>query len=288
MVERGRGLVQTAGCLNCHGAGKLENRFAAPALAKLSKFSSGCLAERPSGASVPDFGFDEKARAALTAFLQGKQRSEHSALEFAARQTELLQCNACHGKIELVPPLEILGGKLKPEWASQFLAGHPHKVRADIHPTGGDWVLARMPSFRARARWLAEGMAAQHGYGPRAPAEPPVDMAAAAIGHKLVGKENGLSCISCHAVNGLPALEVFESEGPNLGLTGDRLLQPYFFRWMRNPLAVDPQSKMPAFFSEDGQSALTEYYGGDAEKQIHALYEYMRLGEKMEKPGGAP
>ena len=78
---------------------------------------------------------------------------------------------------------------------------------------------------------------------------------------------------------------MFESEGTNLGLVGDRLLKPWFFRWMRNPLAIDPQSKMPAFFNEEGQSALTDYYGGDAEKQINALYEYMRLGARMQKPG---
>ena len=76
---------------------------------------------------------------------------------------------------------------------------------------------------------------------------------------------------------------MFESEGPNLGLSSVRLLKPYFFRWMRNPLAIDPQTKMPAYF-EDGKSALTDYYDGDAEKQINALYQYMRHGEKMAAP----
>ena len=99
----------------------------------------------------------------------------------------------------------------------------------------------------------------------------------------MIGKDNGLSCISCHAINELPALEVFESEGVNFGLTGARLLKPYFFRWMRAPLAVDPQTKMPGYF-EDGKSALTDYYEGDAEKQINALYEYIRQAEKMAAP----
>ena len=76
---------------------------------------------------------------------------------------------------------------------------------------------------------------------------------------------------------------MFESEGLNFGLTGSRLLKPYFFRWMRAPLAVDPQTKMPGYF-EDGKSALTDYYEGDGEKQINALYEYIRQGEKMAEP----
>jgi hypothetical protein len=99
----------------------------------------------------------------------------------------------------------------------------------------------------------------------------------------MIGKDNGLSCISCHAVNDLPALEVFESEGINLGLTSARLIKPYFFRWLRNPLAIDPQTKMPAYF-EDGKSALTDYYGGDGEKQINALYQYIRHGASMAVP----
>jgi hypothetical protein len=221
----------------------------------------------------------------LQAFLKTDRTSlsRHSPIEFAARETRLLNCQACHGQIELIPPLEVMGGKLKPEWASAFIGGEPMKVRADRHPKGELWVQARMPSFASRARWLAEGMAMQQGYPPKTPAEGPIDEEAARQGHKMVGKDNGLSCISCHAVNDLPALEVFESEGLNLGLTASRLLKSYFFRWMRSPLAVDAQTKMPGYF-EDGKSALTDYYEGDAEKQINALYQYMRLAEKMPAP----
>ena len=55
------------------------------------------------------------------------------------------------------------------------------------------------------------------------------------------------------------------------------------FGWLRNPLAVDPQTKMPAYF-EDGKSALTDYYDGDGEKQINALYQYIRHGTCMAAP----
>jgi cytochrome c553/cytochrome c1 len=285
-VERGQQLVQSVGCLNCHSAQKLENKFAAPGLAKIPGGMKGCLAEKHSDDSkAPDFGFTAAERMALSAFLKTDRASltRHSPIEFAARETRLLNCNACHGQIDLVPPLEIMGGKLKPEWAAAFISGHTFKVRADKHPKGEMWVEARMPSFASRAELLAAGMAMQQGYPPKTPAEGPIDEDAAKNGHKMIGKDNGLSCISCHAVNDLPALEVFESEGLNLGLTGSRLLKPYFFRWMRSPLAIDPQTKMPGYF-EEGKSALTDYYEGDAEKQIHALYEYMRLAEKMPAP----
>ena len=140
-----------------------------------------------------------------------------------------------------------------------------------------------MPAFKSRAKLIAEAMAMQQGYAPKTRAEGLPDEEAVKIGHKMIGKDGGLSCVSCHGVNEMAALEVFESEGINLGMTSARLLKPYFFRWMRSPMAVDPQTKMPAYF-EDGRSALTDFYEGDAEKQINALYEYIRQGEKMAAP----
>ena len=165
-AERGRDLVQRVGCLNCHSAGGLENKYVAPSLAKIADEFRGCLAEKHTAESkAPDFGFSADERAALSAFLKTDRKaiSRHSPIEFASRQTRLLNCNACHGQIELVPPLEVLGGKLKPEWAAAFMGGQPFKVRADKHPKGELWVEARMPSFASRARWIAEGMAMQQG-----------------------------------------------------------------------------------------------------------------------------
>ncbi|HWN97048.1 MAG TPA: hypothetical protein VNT99_18605, partial [Methylomirabilota bacterium] len=285
ILERGQQLVRDLGCLNCH-AGKIANNFSTVGLAKLAKEAKGCLAEkRDEKSKAPDFGFGAKERDALVTFLKTDfaALSRHSPLEFAARETRLLNCAACHGQIDLIPPLDVLGGKLKPEWAVSFLGGEPFKVRADKHPKGEPWVEARMPAFKSRAQLMGESMAMQQGYSPKTSPEGPIDEDAAKVGHRMLGKDNGLSCVSCHAVNDLPALEVFESEGPNLGLTSARLLKPYFFRWLRNPLAIDPQTKMPAYF-EDGKSVLTDYYEGDGEKQINALYEYIRQGEKMAAP----
>jgi cytochrome c551/c552 len=285
LIERGKTLVQNAGCLNCHSATGLENKFTAPAL-KLAKEAKGCLAEKQAADSkAPDFHFATHEREALAAFVKTDfaSLSRHAALEFAERETRLLSCTACHGQIDLIPGFDVLGGKLKPEWAAQFLAGAPFKVRADIHPKGEPWVDARMPAFKSRAKLIAEAMAMQQGYSPKTRAEGAIDDEAVKIGHKMIGKDGGLSCVSCHGVNEMAALEVFESEGINLGMTSARLLKPYFFRWMRSPMSVDPQTKMPAYF-EDGRSALTDFYEGDAEKQINALYEYIRQGEKMAAP----
>jgi mono/diheme cytochrome c family protein len=191
---------------------------------------------------------------------------------------------ACHGQPEGFPSLEILGGKLKPEWVAKFIAGEVgYKPRAEKHPRGEPWLEMRMPAFKSRAAFLAPGLAAQHGYPPQSSSEPPINHELAKIGQKLVGKDGGFSCISCHGVGKLEAMEVFESEGINLAYSYERLLPAYYRRWVRNPLSIDPQTKMPVYFDE-GKSPLTEVLGGDAEKQMDAIWEYIRLGPNMPLP----
>jgi mono/diheme cytochrome c family protein len=287
LIEQGRGLVQTVGCLNCHTL-KLDNKFSAPAI---KDWARGCLAETPPD-KAPQYRFSAPQRADLQAFGRSGLDSllRHSPLEFAQRQMLLLNCTGCHSQPEGFPPLEILGGKLKPEWAAKFIAGEiPYKPRLETHPRGEPWLEMRMPAFKSRAGLLAEGMAALHGFPPKTPAEAPLGNDLAKIGQKLVGKEGGFSCVSCHAAAGLAAMDVFESEGINLAWSYERLLPDYYYRWMRNPLSIDPQTKMPLYF-EDGKSPLTEILEGDAERQIAAIWHYLRLGEKMPPPntGEAP
>ena len=176
------------------------------------------------------------------------------------------------------------GGKLKPEWAARFIAGNiPRKLRFDFHPKGEPWLEARMPAFKSRGSNLAVGLAAQLGHSPKSPVESPVDVELAKIGHQLVGRDGGFSCVSCHAVGPVLALEVFESEGLNLADAADRLLPEYYRRWFRSPSSIDPQTKMPSYFSE-GQSPFPDILGGDAEKQISAVWEYFKQRGGMAAP----
>jgi mono/diheme cytochrome c family protein len=202
----------------------------------------------------------------------------------------LLNCRACHGQHEGFPPLDILGGKLRPEWSAKFIAGEiPYKPRAETHPRGEPWLFARMPAFKQWGRPLAHGMAALHGYPPQTTAEQG-DADLAQHGRKLVGKDGGFSCVSCHAVGRSPATDVFDSEGINLAWSAERLLPQYYRRWVRNPLSIDAQTRMPVYFDEEGRSPLTEILEGDGERQLTAMWHYLLMGEKMPPPnmGEAP
>jgi mono/diheme cytochrome c family protein len=281
VIEKGRKLVQTSGCLNCHSL-KLENQFSAKPLAELAaqRWQQGCMAAlHDEKGKAPEFGFTAEEREALQAFAATDRGSltRSAPAEFAERQTRLLNCRECHGKVEGVPAFDILGGKLRPEWSKAFIAG-------EISYKPRPWLEARMPAFANRAALLAEGLAMQHGYPPQTPAEPAVDMEAAKLGQKLISAVGGFSCVSCHKVGDAGATQVFETAGINFAHTGERLMQPYFERWTRYPQLIDPATKMPTYFDEHGKSQLTTILDGDGAKQINALWQYVRLGSKMPPP----
>lgn len=281
LVEQGRQIVRASGCLNCH-ASKLENQFAAKPFGELAadKWQQGCMAEKPEADSkAPRYDFGPAERAAFAAFAAGDRASLRRSVpsEFAARETRNLNCAQCHGKMEGFPPLETIGGKLRPEWSRAFIAG---EVAYKPRP----WVEARMPAFPKFAAGLSQGLVMTHGHPPKTAEEPPIDQDAAKVGQKLISAVGGFSCISCHAAGAFGATQVFESAGINFAYSGERLLKSFYHRWVRNPLMIDPATKMPVYFDEEGKSPLADIFEGDGVKQREAIWQYLRLGDKMPAP----
>ena len=284
LIGRGRQLIQTSGCLNCHFL-EAQNQFATRKLVELpaARWTEGCLADEPKvGGKAPRYHLTTEQRVALRAFAATDRTSlgRQVASDFLERQSQALNCRECHGKVEGFPKYELLTGKLKPEWAAKFIAGRePWKPRP--------WVPLRMPGFPAYAESLASGLATQGGLPPKTDADPIPENAKELIeaGRKLVSANGGLSCTQCHGVGDFGATAVFEAPGINLAYSNDRIQPSYFRRWIRNPQSVDPETKMPAYFDvETGASPLSDILGGDGPKTIQAVWEYLRLGDKMPRP----
>jgi mono/diheme cytochrome c family protein len=281
LLAHGKQLLTTTGCLNCHNL-KDANQFKAPNLAALTpdKWTTGCLAEKPAAESrAPRYDFTASERAALRAFAATDRKSlqRHVPAEFAERQLRLLNCNACHGELEGFPSLDLIGAKLKPEWTAQLFAG---KIKKRPRP----WLAHRMPAFPARAAPLSHGLAMSHGLPPASPKPPPVNAQLAELGRKLVGVDGGFSCIACHGVKNREPLQVFEAQGINFASIGARMQPDFMLRWILDPLRVDPQTRMPDYFDEDGRSVLVDVLEGDAKKQIEAIRQYLLQGNKMKLP----
>ena len=281
ILTRGKQLVQSSGCLNCHTL-KLDNQFKVKPLAELAagQWTAGCLAEAAAG-KAPHYDFARAEREALQAFAATDRASlkRHVPVEFADRQARNLNCTSCHGQLDGFTRYELLGGKLKPEWMAQFIAGETkYKPR--------HWLAHRMPAFPKYAADFAIGLAMTHGFPPQTPAEPPLDVELAKVGQKLIGVDGGFSCISCHSVGTAKAAQVFESEGINFSYAVERIQRAYYERWTRNPLRIEPQTKMPVYFQDDGSSPLPDVLGGDTAKQLDAFWQFFRLGDKATPPAG--
>jgi mono/diheme cytochrome c family protein len=286
VFERGRQLTLTRGCLTCHALGGAKNKMPLIDLGAGARGSGGNCAQ---GTGPADYNFLDEEKAAVAAFVAGgaKPATRHVPSEYVERKIPGLRCEGCHGAFDGFPALDNFGEKLRPEWMASFVAGRvPYKPRGLEHPDGHPWLPARMPIFAAQAALLAEGLAARAGHGPTTPAEPAIDRGAAKIGAKLVSANGGFSCTGCHGAGALKATQVFEAEGINLAYATDRLRPDFFRRWLLNPLKIDPQTKMPSYFDETGQSPL-EDLGGRADAQINAMWMHLReLGEGKKTVAG--
>ncbi len=281
IVTKGRTLVQNSGCLNCHSLAGAQNQFAAKPLSGLpATWTSGCVADtQAEGSKAARYAFTEADRKALRAFAASDRASlaRHTAADFLDRQSRALNCRECHGKFEGFPAWELLQGKLKPEWAVKFIAGtETWKPRP--------WLESRMPAFPAFAQNLGVGLATSHGFGTKTAEDVAPDAELAKVGVKLVSANGGFACTSCHSVGDFGATQVFEAPGINLAHSHERLQPDFFRRWLRSPPSIDSNSKMPAYFDEEGRSALADVLEGDGPKTIRAVWEYLRLGDKMPKP----
>lgn len=261
---RGGEIIQTRGCLNCH-ASSLENKFQNVAIAD---FNKGCMTDAK-------FAFSANERAALRAFLQTDRKIRFAAAESAEHLSRSLNCRACHDKIEGLPKFDLLGEKLRPEWSHVFIEG-----KIDYKPR--PWLDAQMPAFPKWAKFLAEGMAAQHGIAPATTNQN--ETALAEEGRKLISAHGGFSCVTCHPIGDRATSQVAEAAGINFWWSAERLLPDYFDRWLANPLAIDPTTKMPVYFDEEGRSPLPDILDGDGAQQRQAIWQYLRQGKSMKPP----
>ncbi|MFM7846358.1 MAG: c-type cytochrome [Planctomycetota bacterium] len=298
------------GCINCHVLGEtrkpssIQEQITArppPTLAQL-KSTTGCVAEKPV-AKLPHYPISAAQRTALQAALSQQQkpaaadatREAPAVVEATMRR---MNCYACHarggigGPVEgrekfftsnqpemgdegrLPPPLSGVGAKLQTEWLQ-----HIFRDGAKDRP----YMLTRMPKFgEPNVGSLVSDLAK---------ADPDVEyqrveagVSATVLkstGRKLVGSQ-GFSCIKCHTWGNVPASGI-----QSIGMTTmtKRLKESWFHRYVLDPAAFRPGTRMPAAWP-NGQTLLPKILDGDAQKQIHSVWAFLSDGEKATMPTG--
>jgi len=318
-VERGKKFFGAVGCADCHDLGPdrtaIASTLAAPALESLagdpgdagSGFASvgaaagagGCL-DRDPPAGAPDFDLAPGERDDLRAFLGSLagRRNDDVPLDALVATIVRLDCTACHSyhsdlgpeaatrayfgtegdadlgdEGRLPPDLTAAGARLTTAWMHDVLVGG-ERARP--------YLAARMPEYGERAVGaLPDLLAAAAGANSLLDADPEFSIEAATLGRELVG-DSAFNCIQCHEIAGHPSTG---TPGPDLALMPGRLRPEAFSQWLHDPDRIRPGTRMPTFFVA-GRSAQTGIFGGDAQKQIDAVWSYLSQGESLAPPPG--
>lgn len=298
LVARGHALFGSLGCASCHALeGKgLAPAVSAPALASLNAGSAtGCLGTPKPGS--PRFALSDAQRESIRSALKSGTLSQPPSPKLQlAHEMTALNCFACHnrenaggpaeGRSDLfitvdhadlgdegrIPPhLNKAGDKLRTEWLTRVLL-----KRGAVRP----YMATRMPQFGEAAVGHLPALFEKADASPARPlpASNPQD---AKFGRQLVGT-TGVSCIACHTFAGHKSLGV-----PALDLTTvpDRLKHDWFVRYLPDPAALRPGTRMPSFWP-NGKAANRDILGGDSTRQIEAIWTYLSAGKAAKIPEG--
>lgn len=202
------------------------------------------------------------------------------------RLLEELACRRCHsvggrgGAIAALhprpsdrpPALEGEGAKVQPAWLHAYL-----RAPTPLRP----WLGLRMPTpaiSDAEAESLVAYLAAQDraSFPFHHQAAPRLEGAELAAALQLFTR---FQCLRCHLLSNAPRLKPGELS-PDLALSGARLRRTWIQRFILEPQAVMPGTRMPTLFpladEDDPRSRITpvpSLLGGSVQRQIDALTE---------------
>lgn len=300
-ATRGATLAASLNCGQCH-PGLPTASSPAPSMEQIFRqdwSAKGCVAET-SPAHSPRVVLTAEKRATLLQFgkvnpAQSLQSLRHDdTAEAATRLFHSLNCNGCHTRDQATarldqlhaeskslvshistahdtldqsrPHLSFIGEMLQTPYMSNLIAG---KIADKNRP----WLEMRMPSYSVQADLLATGFAQQHGVDPLEKPNFSPQAERASIGKQLTQAQSGFACNTCHAIGSEKATAAFEVQGLNLNLAQTRLRYEWFMRWMDNPSAVTPGSKMPKY-TDKGQSP-NAAFDHQATTQFDAIWHYL-------------
>ena len=244
---------------------------------------------------MPNFRLEDEEIKALRVFLAS--RVDHripeeyrypdphgfqEALVEGRRLVDFYNCRGCHvidevgGDIgkhyenpSMAPPnLRGEGRKVQQDWLFGFL-----KAPTPIRP----WLQVRMPTFGfddEEAGAIVKYFQALDGV--RKPYvfvnEQKIPEAHLAAARTLIS-EDYFSCFSCHQQGDKKPEGPPEGWAPDLAMARQRLNPDWIADWIRDPQALMPGTKMPAFYP----GGPDDVFDGDEQRQIEALRDYLMI-----------
>jgi cytochrome c2 len=263
---------------------------------------------------MPKFYFTEEETEAITIVLQGMTKEKmplesvrrlsarDTAIEAGRRLIQDYNCQGCHiyeggggtiresiartyieegrGEEEarslaasFSPPIiDGEGDKVQPGWLFSFLK-NPEPIRP--------WLAVRMPTFEFdddQADTLVHHFAAKAGRTFPFQTFPRSTVRGAELQAAVtMFTPDYFNCWSCHQQGERKPEGPPEGWAPDLTMARQRLNPDWIERWIADPQALMPGTKMPTYYDPEDMagSAPPDILGGDAEKQIEVLTKYV-------------
>ncbi|HCN28962.1 MAG TPA: hypothetical protein DIT64_09380 [Verrucomicrobiales bacterium] len=287
LAKQGAEIVAKLNCASCHSL-TAEDK---PVTVALQKSEGGCLSAKPA-TGRPHYDLSDRQRASLITFLSGKDQPAFTTAQQTHLTLQALNCYACHGRDgiggpdvardryfvgdegiadagRLAPPLTGIGQKLRADWLESVFLGEGR-----VRP----YLQTKMPKYPAHAKTLT-ALLKKTDQKELPKLHPEGDLAA---GQKLTGILGGMNCITCHVWGDKPSLGIQALDISQL----DKRLTPEWFRdYMLNPQGYRPGTLMPPLWP-GGQTMLKDVLDGDTEKQLAAIWEFIKKGDSL--PEGYP
>ncbi len=301
-AARGKELFAQLNCAGCHAGTDVAATKAKPLLELRARQPAGCIAATAKQ-GMPHFEItDRQKQVILVALGNSQELSAPLEPEQQIRRTmTVFNCYACHhrdrwggpeglrreyfatvGEVDLgdegrMPPhLNAVGAKLRPDWIREVLAkgGAVRPYMAVRMPQFGEANVGHLALLFEKADTVADAQ-------PDPDVKGAVGADQAKLGRKLVGV-GGVSCVACHVFAGHKSLGV---PALDLATVAKRVKWDWFRRYLVDPQALRPGTRMPSFFP-NGVAANRDILAGDAQKQIGALWAYLARGEFGDLPDG--
>ena len=301
LVAQGQKLFASLGCASCHQHGEGDSQIAsllqAPGLTA-GNSNGGCLSPT-TDKKAPYFVLSDRQRQDVSVALKQRHADNEATDEELISNVMLtLNCYACHQRNRIggaarelealftgtipemgdegrIPPhLDGVGDKLNSDWLT-----HVMNEGAKDRP----YMLTRMPKFgKANVGALVERLVAND-LRTEVDEVEFIDAAhrVSADARLMVG-DQALSCIKCHTFDKHKATGI---QSLDMTTMTRRLRRDWFHRYLLNPQAFRPGTRMPAAWP-NGRSVVPHILHGDPAQQIESIWQYLSAGKNAKVPSG--
>jgi mono/diheme cytochrome c family protein len=166
------------------------------------------------------------------------------------------------------PMLTPEGARVQHDWLYSFIRG-PITIRP--------WLDVRMPTFGLDDRNINNVInyfgSVSNKMGPFQTNEV---LTNASLADGGAGKQlfELLKCQQCHVLGAIPKDQPTSNLAPDLRMSHERLQADWIIQWLKKPSDILPGTRMPAYWP-DYPKSFYPHLGGDAEKQIQAIRDYL-------------